>query len=355
MVRKRNRQNDNDDINQPLAQRRKQTQESANDRNSERIEPTQSSNARTIRPSVARRQKLVTLYKLMKRSTRVMEMKINNLERELQQRNERTVESQQPASSSNIVIENTPYNILNIATEKPKFDKNKNHPVTFLEDLTAYLRKIPSKGKELDLIYECLQGETRDWARLYSPQWKSLDDFKTDFLHTYWGESEQNKIRRDIVCAKWNKVQHPTMLGHFLSLTSQVRMLSFTIPEQQLVSDMIRHYPRHIQQMWAMSKGDTVIELTDFLRNLDDINKQDDGLPPHSSKPKIIKDVSNNRERYINRNDIQHPYKNRQKQDYNKNYQRQNHQTNLIHNDYTEYENDCNGDYNNVSHYNNLN
>ncbi|XP_046966780.1 uncharacterized protein LOC124534805 [Vanessa cardui] len=354
MVRKRNRQNDNNDINQPLAKRRNQTQRSANDRNIETIEPTQSSNARSIQPSVARRQKLMTLYKIMKRSTRVMEMKINQLERELQQRNDRTVESQQPASSSNIEVENTAYNILNIATEKPKFDKNKNHPVTFLEDLTAYLRKIPSKGKELDLVYECLQGETRDWARLYSPRWKTLDDFKTDFLQTYWGESEQNKIRRDIVCAKWNKAQHPTMLSHFLSLTSQVRMLSFTIPEEQLVSDMIRHYPRHIQQMWAMSKGDTVIELTNFLRNLDDINKQDLDLTPQNSKPKNIKDLHFNRERNVNRN-IQNSYKNWQNPDYNKNYQRQNLQTNFIHNDYTDYEYDCNRDHIHASQHNNLN
>lgn len=52
-------------------------------------------------------------------------------------------------------------------------------------------------------------------------------------------------------------------------------MLTYQIPENQLISDVIRHYPKYVQQNWAASKVSTIIEMAEFLRNMDDINKQE--------------------------------------------------------------------------------
>ncbi|XP_069361810.1 uncharacterized protein [Maniola hyperantus] len=236
------------------------------------------------KPSSVRNKEFSMLYKLINRNTRMIEEKFKTLENRLAQEQQLTdnvtsVQLEPVENTASKIEDYATCNIMNIATEKPKFYNGKSHPVTFIEDLTAYLRKVPNKGKELELAYECLQGEAKDWVRLYKSRWKNLDDFKYDFLQTYWGETEQNKIRREIVCAKWNRSTQPTMLGHFLKLTSQVKMLSFEIPEKQLVSDMMKQYPKSIQQMWIITKGETIFEATEFLRKQDDINKQEDTGP----------------------------------------------------------------------------
>lgn len=165
------------------------------------------------------------------------------------------------------------YNVRNINLEKPKFGDKELNPVTYLEDLELYLRRAGREGKEIELIQECLVGDARDWARVYQSRWKDLSDFKKDFLKTFWGEKEQNDLRRSIVQGTWDRTT--SMLNHFLRITGKAQLLSFKIPEKQLVADLIRQYPKYVQQGWYISKIDTIIETAEFLRSVDDVNKID--------------------------------------------------------------------------------
>lgn len=175
------------------------------------------------------------------------------------------------------------YSVTNLNNERPKFEgigmKDRHgkviHPVTFLEDLTSYLKKVPAHGRELDIVQECLIGQARDWSRIYKSRWSNFEDFKSDFLETFWGEVDQNKVRRDIVSNKWDRAKNPTMLAHFLSLAGQVNLLTFTIPEKQLVSDIMRHYPKSVQQLWAQTRHETILTATEFLRDMDMINQSE--------------------------------------------------------------------------------
>ncbi|KAJ2937658.1 hypothetical protein O0L34_g19335 [Tuta absoluta] len=170
------------------------------------------------------------------------------------------------------------YNIRNINLERPKFEtiEGSIHPVTFLEELETYLKKALKEGQgEVELILECLKGVARDWARVYSKRWSNLNDFKRDFLATFWGEKEQNELRRKIVHGTWDRQNSPSMLNYFLGITGKAQMLSHQIPENQMVSDVIRHFPRHVQQVWFTLQKENIIEAAEFLRGMDEINKQE--------------------------------------------------------------------------------
>lgn len=180
---------------------------------------------------------------------------------------------QNPETTARQVI----YAMPNVA-ERPRYPgKQGTHPVTFIEDLTAYLNKRSAVGNNIDIIIECLEGETRDWARIYKERWTGFEDFKKDFMSTYWGEAEQNELRRKIVHNSWDKTTHPTMLGHFISLAGQAKMLSYTIPEKQLIDDIIGHFPKHIQYSWAVNSSTTILDAAEFLRKMDNINNHELG------------------------------------------------------------------------------
>lgn len=172
------------------------------------------------------------------------------------------------------------YLIKNVNTEKPKFgghdkDNCKIHPVTFLEDLEFYLGRVPKEGHEIDFILECLVDDARDWARIYKNRWTGFSDFKNDFLATYWGENEQNELRRNIVNGVWDRNKTPSMLNYFLKIVGKAQALSFAIPENQIVSDIIRHYPKYVQQGWFTNKLSTIMETAELLRKLDSIKDQE--------------------------------------------------------------------------------
>lgn len=161
-----------------------------------------------------------------------------------------------------------------IHIEKPRFPgKNQIHPVTFIEDLTSWLRKMPSRESEVELIMECLDGTSRDWARIYKERWGNLSDFKRDFLNTYWGEAEQSDLRRRIVVSQWDRAEQPTMLGHFITLSGQAKMLNYPIPENQLINDIMSHFPKDVQYAWA-NQSSNLLVAAEFLRKLDAINRK---------------------------------------------------------------------------------
>lgn len=177
------------------------------------------------------------------------------------------------------------YNIQNINIEKPKFGDGKGtHPVTFLEDLDAYIKKTSSTNNIIDKILECLMGNARDWARIYKARWSNLEDFKMDFLATYWGEKEQNELRRTIVQGNWDQEANPSMLDYYLALVGKAQMLTYKLPEKQMITDLVRHFPKNVQQGWITSKIDSIIGTAEYLRSMDDINKQERRRFPNLNK-----------------------------------------------------------------------
>lgn len=193
------------------------------------------------------------------------------------------------------------YHIRNINSERPKFsNKSSGHPMTFLEDIANYIRRSAKEGSELELILECLQGEALDWSRVYKERWSTVEDFKADFLATFWGENEQSELRRQIIQGGCPRKNSSTMLSHFLSITGQARMLTYKIPEKQLISDVIRHFPKFVQQAWVTKRTDNLIETAEFLRSLDDIMRQEPHIYTPSVQPRFSEKKKELQQNYNN-------------------------------------------------------
>lgn len=75
------------------------------------------------------------------------------------------------------------------------------------------------------------------------------------------------------------------MLEHFLTYMGEAKMLSTPPPEEQLVNDLIRHFPREIQYMWVLRKGTSIIEAAEFLRRFDTIESQVGGMTSKLTSP----------------------------------------------------------------------
>ncbi|GLV47882.1 hypothetical protein CBL_21331, partial [Carabus blaptoides fortunei] len=157
---------------------------------------------------------------------------------------------------------------------KPKFtDGATMNPVKFLEKLEKYCAKLKIPGdQQLDTATECLAGSALDWADVYKSGWKNFNDFKTDFLRSYWSENEQNKLRYRISTAKWDSRRNDSMMNHLTHYVSQAKLLTSAIPESILVSELIRHFPSNIQSLWmAGNKGSTVTALAEFIQKQESI------------------------------------------------------------------------------------
>ncbi|KAI5632287.1 hypothetical protein NE865_15009 [Phthorimaea operculella] len=209
------------------------------------------------------------LFQLMRTTIGRLSHKISELERKINE------EKENQETSRSTVEPVTVYHATEAKLERPKYPGKANmHPVTFIEDLFAYLNRISRKDQVIEEIIACLEGEVRKWARIYKDRWMNEEDFKRDFLESFWSETEQNQLRRSIVCGTWSEKREPSMMSYFINLASQAKMLARNIPEDQLVADLMNHFPIEVQYVWRQKKSGKIIQAAEFLRELDDVGRQ---------------------------------------------------------------------------------
>lgn len=210
---------------------------------------------------IVKRVPIAPIIRDLRQTIGRLNLKVSGLQKELEQREPVVPAITWPIQAAHL--------------EKPKFDgTTKIHPVTFIEDLKTYIERTPHQGHIIEEVVNCLEGEARNWARIYKSRWANFTHFQEDFLNTYWSETEQSALRRKIICGKWSPSKRETMLNYFLTLAGQAKMLIPTPPEIQLVEDILRHFPKDVQYMWVLKRGTSIIEAADFLRKFDAIATQ---------------------------------------------------------------------------------
>lgn len=237
------------------------------------------------------------MYRQMRRTIGVLHGKIDDLEKKLKETNsEKEVIESSRSSELTVPMQCA---IVDYKSDRPKFPgKREIHPITFLEDLEMYLKKLPDQGNIIDDIMVCLEGDARNWARIYRNRWYNYSNFREDFLQTYWGETEQSILRRKIICDRWDSNRTRSMLEHFLLYMGQAKMLTNPPQEEQLVNDIIRHFPKEIQYMWILRKGTNTIDAAEFLRRFDTVENQFVGTSmnvPSTSNRTLLNTESKNR------------------------------------------------------------
>lgn len=196
------------------------------------------------------------------------------------------------------IVENTLPNVSNITsghvivsqgTEVPKFKNNKEkHPYKFLEELEIYFKKMNTREEDkLEILRECMQETAFDWFSIYKLCWNTYDDFRNDFLDYFWSEAEQNQLRQQINTSIW-KPGGMSMANHFAHYIGMAKTLKEPWPENLLIDQIMRHFPRYIQSMWTLVTDKNFKTAAEFLRHQDNIGR----ATPSASQRNILEPFS---------------------------------------------------------------
>lgn len=152
--------------------------------------------------------------------------------------------------------------------ERPSFSGGNQNPISFLEELKEYTRKV-KRTDPLMVVRENLKGEAKIWMKLYSGRWQTMEDFEKDFLATYWGDMKRNEVRRRLAEGTYDVRKDASMLTHFATYWELAKALKITDTSMGVVDEIMRHFPKEIQTLWfSGSSGDEIVA-AEFLRRLD--------------------------------------------------------------------------------------
>lgn len=166
-----------------------------------------------------------------------------------------------------------PKNVLQVVEmlpqqERPSFSGGNQNPISFLEDLREYTRKV-KRTDPLNVVRENLKGEAKSWAKLYNKRWETMLDFERDFLATYWGDIKKNEVRRRLAEGVYDNKKDISMLTHFANYWELAKALKITEAPLGIVDEIMRHYPKEIQSLWFSGQSGDEIVAAEFLRKLD--------------------------------------------------------------------------------------
>lgn len=176
-----------------------------------------------------------------------------------------------------------------IAPNKPRFDdKTHDNPVVFLRKLEDYAKELNiSQERLLSLALCCLHGSPKTWTSIFKEQWSTYDDFKKDFLNVYWTRDKQRNLRYKIINDKYVPRQGTSMLAHFSKYTNQASFLNPPMSEDDLLSELVRHFPHNLQSQWLGRENKTIKGFAHFLVEQESIS-QNKGLFLERSATKSI-------------------------------------------------------------------
>jgi hypothetical protein len=102
------------------------------------------------------------------------------------------------------------------APERPSFEGlRRQNPMKFLRAVEEYEHSFGlNSPRLLGIAVDCLKGNAKHWTGIYRDNWRTYEDFKRDFLKTYWSAQRQRDIRFQISTGRYDETKG-TMLSHF--------------------------------------------------------------------------------------------------------------------------------------------
>nr|XP_015840034.1 PREDICTED: retrovirus-related Pol polyprotein from transposon 17.6 [Tribolium castaneum] len=111
---------------------------------------------------------------------------------------------------------------------------------------------------------DCLKGNAKHWTEIFQKKWRGYEDFRRDFLRTYWSAKRQRDIRFQIATGRYDETRG-TMLSHFAYYVDMANMLTTPLSEEVLLDELLRHFPERIQSLWVLEKICTTTDAAEFL------------------------------------------------------------------------------------------
>jgi hypothetical protein len=110
------------------------------------------------------------------------------------------------------------------------------------------LKNIPDEGKMI-FAYRSLNGTmSKQWAETIINRISSYDNFKQEFLSTWWSTSHQSLVKCSLYQDKYNKQSNLSLSAHFLKYTTMASYLNPKLSDIEIIEAIRYHYPLNIQR-----------------------------------------------------------------------------------------------------------
>ncbi|XP_069672047.1 uncharacterized protein [Periplaneta americana] len=153
----------------------------------------------------------------------------------------------------------------------PVFDEVEfSNPHCYIRELETYfhVKGVPEELK-MTVVRKSLRGRPLNWVLVALDAQVSYGEFKTKFSDRYWGQRQQQKIRKEINDSRFDAKKGISMIDYFMELVKKGKSLNPPMPDSELIQTIISHYPENIRYNLIIAGPRDFGETIDLLTALD--------------------------------------------------------------------------------------
>ncbi|PNF36021.1 hypothetical protein B7P43_G18443, partial [Cryptotermes secundus] len=127
---------------------------------------------------------------------------------------------------------------------------------------------------------------SKQWLEAISSKLASYEQFKSEFLGTWWSPAQQGLVKCKLYQSRYEKGGGLTLSAHLLKFATMASYLEPRLTDQEIIEAIRSHYPLKIQELLVSTKLNTVAEFLEVLKRLELMEEREDvsDVPPRSGQ-----------------------------------------------------------------------
>lgn len=155
----------------------------------------------------------------------------------------------------------------------PKFYGNNSiNPITYIKNLKSIIENYPTESRKLQVVRASLKDSAQTWWDMISEDVQTFDDFETEFIKQYWGQTQQMRVRQDLLFGKYRVGGYESRESYIIKKYSIIRHLTPVISESDIVAQLTRHFDNDIVHAVALRGVDNIKQFLELVKKLDNID-----------------------------------------------------------------------------------
>jgi hypothetical protein len=129
---------------------------------------------------------------------------------------------------------------------------------------------------------------SQQWLEATSLKFISCEQFKSEFLSTWWSAAQQGLVKCRLYQSKYDESTGLSLSDHFFKYATMASYLEPKLTDNEIIESLRCHYPQEIQKLLVSTKLNTVAEVLEVLKRLELMEERTavfDTGPRHNNSP----------------------------------------------------------------------
>lgn len=158
----------------------------------------------------------------------------------------------------------------------PKFNgSNSVNPINFLRNLKSCVEYMPTESRKLQIVRASLRESALIWWDMVSDDVQTFAEFEQRFRNQYWGQTQQMRVRQDLLFGQYRVGGYESREMYIIKKYAVIKHLTPPIAEIDVVMQLTRHFDYDVVHAVALRGVETIEQLIDLVKKLDDADTRD--------------------------------------------------------------------------------